>query len=215
MKSKSTLAFLTAGAAAAAAAATAVVTAFTIKRQPSKQPSPRSVFIHPTRTYNRCIGSFNTTTTTTKKNDNTFHILKDPAHPSRDTTSFVSYNLPPGQTYQLSFKLCSSKTNANSNTNTTKTRLLSTGSQTLDIFSTVGSPPTPSRDHHLARVVVREGGAEWVGMGVDNGNAPVFDVRESEPVVLEFVGVGDAVEVCWGDIDVDVDVGFVMRDITS
>ena len=203
MKSKSTLAFLTAGAAAAA-----VVTALTIKRQPSKQPSPRSTLIYPTRTYNRCMGSFNTTatTTTTKKNDNTFYILKDPTHPSHDTTSFVSYNLPPGQTYQLGFELRSSRPITNSKT---KTRLLSTGSQTLDIFSTVGSPPTPSRDCHLARVVVREGGAEWV----DGGHAPVFEARESEPVVLEFVGVGDAVEVCWGDVDVDV--GFFMRDITS
>ncbi|PLN74992.1 hypothetical protein BDW42DRAFT_189509 [Aspergillus taichungensis] len=196
---KSTLAFV---AAAAAAAATAVATALTLKKPPSKQPSPRPICIHPTRTYSRRIGSSNNNdNTTNKKNDNTFHIFKDPTHPSHDTTSLVVFDLPSGQTYQLGFELCSSGTNpntTNSENNNTEKRFLSTGSQTLDVFSTVGSSsssPTPSRDRHLARVVVSEGGTEWVGMGGDSGKAPVFDVREGRTVVLEFVGVGDAVEI--------------------
>ncbi|PKX99979.1 hypothetical protein P168DRAFT_285789 [Aspergillus campestris IBT 28561] len=191
---KSTLAFLAAGAAGAAATAaaiTATATTLTLKKRPSKQPRP--ILIHPTRTRNRCIGSFNNNNNNnnniankTKDND-TFHILKDPIHPYRDTTCLVTFDLSTGQTYQLDFHL---------STSNSKTSLRSTGSQTLDVFSTVdSSSSTPSRDRHLARLILREGGTEWVGMGVGSGEPPIFEVQENKAIVLEFVGVGDAVEI--------------------
>ncbi|PLB37051.1 uncharacterized protein BDW47DRAFT_126731 [Aspergillus candidus] len=202
---RSILAFLAAGAAAATAAITATATALTLKKRPSKQPRP--VLIYPTRTHSRYMNSFNNNNNNiATKNNNTFYILKDPIHPSRDTTCLVTFDLLSGQTYQLDFHLSSSNS---------KTSPISTGSQTLDVFSTVeSSSSTPSRDRHLTRLVVREGGTEWVGMGVDSGEPPIFKVQENnKPIVLEFVGVGDAVEVCW--TGVDMDVGPFMRDVTS
>jgi hypothetical protein len=107
-------------------------------------------------------------------------VVKD-RYPANESSTLTTFSIPPdvaGRTCKLNFDLWD--------------RDHSTGSQTLDVFTSV-SPG--HRDQHVGRIwVPKPGAAEWV---FSFHGLPEFECPAGEVIGFEFVGVGDAVEVRW------------------
>ncbi|WEW54773.1 hypothetical protein PRK78_000198 [Emydomyces testavorans] len=86
---------------------------------------------------------------------------------------------------------------------------VSTGSHQMDVFSVINPPgseqftvatiprvrPALSRDQHRGRIeVFQPGSATWI---LSYGGYPQFPCPVNELMGIEFVGVGDSVEVRW------------------
>lgn len=117
-----------------------------------------------------------------------------------ETTTIVAFNVPEdaeGKQCELHFELWD--------------RDVSTGSMTLDVFTYTDPPADPSelvkvlgdggevevkgRDNHVGRVSVpKPGVAEWIE---SYHGWPVVPCPAGERIGIEYVGVGDAVEVRW------------------
>jgi hypothetical protein len=115
-------------------------------------------------------------------------------NPADETSTLVTFDFPAesaGKTCELIFELWD--------------RDISTGTQTLDVFTYTDPPATAvelvtvaafkGRDHHAGRIQVpKPGNATWV-MSYDGW--PTIPCPAGEVLGIEYVGAGDAVEVRW------------------
>lgn len=108
--------------------------------------------------------------------------------PAEETTAIVTFDFDPsleGRTCKLMFELWDRDT--------------STGSQTVDVFSTINPPtyqsPAYSRDQHMGRIKVPvPGQAQWIQ---SYHGMPEFPCPAGQLMGWEFVGAGEAITLQW------------------
>lgn len=170
------LTFLASASAASAAAVKPAISA----RQ--------SDFIYPARTYRHWVQSGDLVLDPQDQ----LLVVKN-GDQADETTAIVSFNIPEdaeGKKCQLHFELW-------------EDRDKSTGSQTLDVFTYNNLPQETKalaeileRDEHAGRIkaLTDRAEAQWI---LSYDGYPIIDCPAGESIGIEYVGVGDAVEVQW------------------